>query len=370
MAAAALALVGCGGGGADAGDSPFNPGTGETTTLSISLVLSSSTVTSAAPVTVTAKVLDDANAAVSGAKVEFAVAGSLGNLSATSALTDASGNAVVTLTPASTTASGADTVSASVTLDTVVSTATAGFQLTATDAEFVSLLATTGNGDAAGTPVAAYGQTTVNVVMTGVSEASPATVALSSSCVDSSKAAISPTNVTTTTGVFSVVYTDSGCGALFGSDTVTATLAGSSTLKQGTVFLSVPAANNMAFVSATPSTIYLRGSGLAESSTVLFQVNDTAGSPLPGQTVTLALTTYTGGLAIDGSSSSVVKTTDANGRVSAIVNSGTVPTPVRVSATLNSGVSTVSNVLAVGVGLPTQLAFSLSQTAANLDCYT
>jgi hypothetical protein len=66
----------------------------------------------------------------------------------------------------------------------------------------------------------------------------------------------------------------------------------------------------------------------------------------------------------------VTKTTDALGQVDVKINSGTVPTPVRVSATLvNGGVTTVSNALAVGVGLPSQLNFSLSQKTINIECF-
>jgi len=368
----AVAMAGCGGGSSSEAGSPVvgGGGSGSSTTneVKVSLSLSATTVTAASPATVTAKVVDSTGASVSGAVVSFTVAGGLGQLSASSALTDSNGQAQVTLAPATSATSGADTVTASTTVSDSTASASTGFQLSATSAELTSLTATSGSGDSSGHPLSAYGQTLVTVVLTGVSESSPATVNLNSSCVALGKASISPASTTTTSGSFSATYTDAGCGAVLASDTVTATLAGSGTQVQGSVYLTSPAANALTYVSASPSTIYLKGSGLTESSTVKFQVNDQAGNALPGKAVTMALTTYAGGLAIDGGSAAVTKTTDANGQVSVIVNSGTVPTPVRVSATLSNGVSTVSNELAVGVGLPSELNFSLSQETINLDC--
>lgn len=370
-AAAALALAGCGGGSSSEAGTPVVGGGGDGSTtneVTVSLSLSSTTVTAASPATVTAKVVDSTGSAVSGAVVTFSVAGGLGDLSAASALTDSSGTAQVTLSPASSATSGADTVTASTTVSASTASASAGFQLSSTSASLTALAATSGSGDSSSHPLSAYGQTLLTLTLSGVSESSPATVALTSSCVSLGKATISPASSTATTGTLTATYTDAGCGAVLGADTVTASLSGSSTQVQGQVYLTSPTANALTYVSASPTTIYLKGSGLTESSTVKFQLNDQAGNALPGKTVTMALTTYAGGLALDGSSASVTKTTDANGQVSAIVNSGTVPTPVRVSATLANGVSTVSNELAVGVGLPSELNFSLAQGTVNLDC--
>jgi hypothetical protein len=101
---------------------------------------------------------------------------------------------------------------------------------------------------------------------------------------------------------------------------------------------------------------------------VIFEVRDDAGNPLPGQSVSLEPTTLAGGLTLDGTSSAITKTSDSNGRVTVRINSGTVPTPVRVKATLvDSSISTVSSGLAIAVGLPSQLNFSLSQQTINIE---
>jgi hypothetical protein len=69
---------------------------------------------------------------------------------------------------------------------------------------------------------------------------------------------------------------------------------------------------------------------------------------------------------IDGGSAAVTKTTDANGQVSAIVNSGTVPAGARLGHT---GERRVDGVQRVGCrrGSALRINFSLSQTI-NLDC--
>jgi hypothetical protein len=119
-------------------------------------------------------------------------------------------------------------------------------------------------------------------------------------------------------------------------------------------------------VSASPSTIYLKGSGLTESSTVKFQVNDQAGNALPGKAVTMALTTYAGGWRL---MAAALRHQDHRCQRSSQCDRelGHRAPPVRVSATLSNGVSTVSNELAVGVGLPSSSTF-LSPETINLDC--
>jgi hypothetical protein len=368
--AASAILAACGGGGGDAGDCALcgGGGGGTETSATVTVTMSSQTVTSATPSTVTAHVETSDGAPVVSAVVSFSVTNGLATLSADAALTDSSGNAVVTLTPATSATSGADTVVATVTIDGTDFQGSRGFALNSTSATFTSF--TTAVGGSAAAPLGAYGQSVLTVVMSGVSESSPATVALSSSCLADAKAEISPTSVTTTTGTFTLSYVDLGCGATLTKDTVTATLSGSSTATQLDIYLTTPSANSVTFVSASPQNIYLKGTGLAESSTVSFLVADTNGNPLPNQLVTMDLTTFSGGLTIDGGSIPVTKTTNGSGLVSVIVNSGTVPTPVRVSATLATGIATVSNSLAVGVGLPSQLNFSLSQGTINIEGYS
>ena len=84
----------------------------------------------------------------------------------------------------------------------------------------------------------------------------------------------------------------------------------------------------------------------------------------------MRLLTQTGGVTMEGGTADVVRSSDALGRVTVRVNSGTLPTPVRVAATIvASTVSTVSSNLSVAVGLPSQLNFSFSQGTRNIEGY-
>lgn len=376
--AAALVVAACGG-GSDAGSSPFGGGSGTGTgggsgggggggtanAPTISLVLSSNTVTAATPATATATVLNASGVAISGQVVSFSTGSGLGTFNATSALTDASGKAVVAVYPAAGATSGADQVKASTTVNGAALTASEGFQLsssTVTIASFVS--------DVGASSLSAYGQTNVTLSIAGAAAGTPVTATISSVCVSKGKATLTPASATTTTGTATFTYKDQGCGATDTSDSLQAALTGSAATSSLNLKLTSPQVSSLSFVSASPEVIYLKGSGFTESSTVTFQVVDIAGNPLPNQPVTLSATTQAGGLALDPASIAGPKLSDSNGRVTAIVNSGTVPTPVRVQATTTVGgtaISTVSSSLSVAVGLPSQLNFSLSQGTLNIE---
>jgi len=128
-------------------------------------------------------------------------------------------------------------------------------------------------------------------------------------------------------------------------------------------------------VSATPSIISLQGIGGTQNSQVVFKVVDTSGNPLPGKTVTFTLSTPAGGITltpvggISLSPTSTNATSDAGGLAATTVNSGTVNTPVRVTAsTVGAGgvtLTTQSSGLTITTGIPDQDSFSLSATKLN-----
>jgi hypothetical protein len=386
MAALAAGLAGCSGGGSSScggGTVPIGGGsassascgntTPPTTTPKITAAISSTTVTSAAPATVTATLLDASGNPVANTVVTFTVNAAIGSLSAPSALTNSSGVATVTLSPAGgASANSADTVIATATVDGTAVTSSVGYQLSTASAAFTGF--TADPLDSQG-KLPAYGQTSLTLTMSGVSTSAPVSVSITSDCVSAGKATISPAQTTNTTGTMTFVYQDTGgCGATLANDNITATASGAlvptDVLQLG---LQTPAPTSLAFVDSGTTQIFLKGSGFAESASVKFKVVDIAGNPLPGQHVTMGLTTYTGGLQIDGSQAAVTKTTNSLGEVSVIVNAGTVPTPVRVQAflgdTLSGTINTVSSSLAVGTGLPTELGFSLSQDTINIEGY-
>ena len=87
------------------------------------------------------------------------------------------------------------------------------------------------------------------------------------------------------------------------------------------------------FVSATPTSITLKGTGgagLSETSEVTFRVKDPEGAILAEQPVNFELTTTVGGITLNPRT--VIS--DEGGLVTTIIQSGSVPTPVRVEASI------------------------------------
>ena len=325
--------------------------------------LSSTSVSAASPATVTAILSDGKGQAVAGAVITFSVVRGLAKTHLVTALTDASGKAVVTLSPVNSTIAGADEVSASASFAGTALQSTKGFQIQATNVALSSLTSAIPS-------LGAYGQTTLTLGITGASVGSPVNVNVTSSCVSQGKASLSPLTFTATSASVALQYKDNGCGALQAEDKLQASIVGGSSSASLSLPVATPLASSLAFVSASPEIIYIKGSGFTETSTVTFEVRDGAGNILPNRSVTLSLLTRGGGVAIEGGIADVSQVSDAAGRVTVRVNAGTLPTPIRVSATLTGVlpvVATVSSNLSVAVGLPSQLNFSLAQATKNIE---
>ena len=324
--------------------------------------LSSTSISSATPATVTATLTDGKGAPVGGQVVTFTVVRGLAKTNVGTALTDASGNAVVILSPASSTVAGADEVIASASLSGTTLQSTKGFQVQATNVTLSSFTSAVAN-------LGAYGQTTLTVGISGASVGSPVNVSVTSSCVSQGKATLSPSNFTATSAKVDLQFKDNGCGAIQANDKLQASIVGAASSVTLDLPISVPSASSLAFVSAVPEVIYIKASGFTETSTLTFEVRDGAGNILPNRSVVLSLLTLSGGVTMEGGIGDVTQISDAGGRVTVRVSSGTVPTPIRVSAKLKDTptIATVSSNLSVAVGLPSQLNFSLSQTAKNIE---
>lgn len=348
-------------------------GTGQVTVVdgfsagsaSLALSLSSATVSNSSAADVNVTLLDAKGVAVPSAVVTFSSEGGLGRFSANSALTDSQGKAKVELRPATSTTAGADYVLASAQVNGTDVTAKKGFSVQATPVDIQSVTSDAAAG------IGAYGQTNIEVQLSGTLPGVPVTLQAASQCAASGKATILPALLTTYNGKGSFVLKDNQCGLNANGDTVTFTVVGSTAAKSIDIPIGKPSASSLAYVSAAPSVIYLKGSGFTESSTVTFQVRDSAGSPLPNVPVTLSLVSATGGVTLEGANE--IRKSDSNGQVTGRVVSGTVPTPVRVRAELltstgaSTGISTVSSGLSIAVGLPSQQNFSLSQQIFNIE---
>ena len=283
-----------------------------------------------------------------------------------SALTDASGVARVGI--AAGTQAGGFTATANTTL--------AGKDVSASIGYTVSFpVLTFGTMTVSPNPLSAGGTASlsVSVLAGGQTYAPSQSVSFTSPCAAAGKAAIS-SPVTTVAGVASTSYIDKGCGA---ADTITATttLAGASASQTGSLSVQGATAGQLAFVSALPQNIAIKGTGgpgRQESSTVKFKVLDRNGNPVSGILVNFALfgttsnTSGTGGLTVNPYQAS----SGADGVVSTTLIAGIVNTPVRVTASIagsNPLVSSTSDQLVISTGIAEQASFSLSTSVYNVE---
>ncbi len=222
--------------------------------------------------------------------------------------------------------------------------------------------------------LAAGGSTTLQVSILDQNSALYTTstqVTFSSTCLALGTATITSgvppvvgNTVTTTTGSVTVTYTAKGCS---GADvvTATATAASQSLSATGTVTVAPATIGSIQFISAAPTAIGLKGTGLGETSTLIFQVVDSSGGPVPGVNVSFSLNTTVGGLSLSPASA----TSGADGRVQTVVSAGTAHTSIRVTASIaNPARATQSSVLAVTTGLPSSNSFSIALAGTPAAC--
>ncbi|MCX7294342.1 hypothetical protein [Janthinobacterium sp.] len=378
---AAVLLAGCGGGGSGSSDCstldpnrnpnlpgcvvpPVTPVVPVPATLALSLKDGAGkATTSVSPgnsATVQAVVKDGSGAVLPGVLLTLNSSdkSAVFTPGAASALTDANGVASIVVAPGS--QGGAFALVASATVNGSVLTSSINYTVV-----FPTL--TLGSVGVAPATLSAGGTAGLSVtVMSGGAVYAPVqSVVFSSPCASAGKAAIS-SPVNTVNGVASTSYIDKGCGA---PDVITAsTVFNATTVSQaGTLTVQTASAGQIGFVSALPQNIALKGTGGAgrqESSIVTFKVLDRNGNPVSGHVVNFALNTTAGGLSLNPAQSS----SGADGSVSTTVASGTVNTPVRVTASLQgSSLSTVSDQLVVSTGIPEQDSFTLTTSMFNTE---
>lgn len=208
----------------------------------------------------------------------------------------------------------------------------------------------------------------------------PIVVTFDSRCLDAGEATFTNSNneavtsVTTNNGQASVTYRASTCT---GEDDIqaTASLSGTVKMAEATIDVEPDTVQTISFVDAVPTRISLKGTGGIETSVVKFKLTGGSGTPLKNSQVTMTLNTTLGGLCladpVNNSTcvSSVTGTTNASGEVSVTVQAGSIPTPIRITATaLNTSISTQSNELLVSTGIPDQDSMSISASLLNPEC--
>lgn len=248
----------------------------------------------------------------------------------------------------------------------------------------VTTILSLGNGTGAGftsgsialstTSLSAGGSATLGVTLVdqnGIPYQQSATITFSSSCITLGTAILtdgsgnSVAAINTSTGAATVTYVARGCS---GADMITASAVANNQALTATATITVQSAvlGQVVFLSASPNTIGLKGTGVQETSTLTFQVLDSSGGPANGASVAFTLSTGVGGISL----SSTTATSGADGKVQTVVKSGTVHTTVRVNATaVLNGVtqSTQSNNLSVSTGIPTTDSFSIASACPNVE---
>ncbi|MDO3387382.1 Ig-like domain-containing protein [Gilvimarinus sp. SDUM040013] len=165
-----------------------------------------------------------------------------------------------------------------------------------------------------------------------------------------------PTNVVNTSnGQASIRYIANGC---VGSDSIQATTSygGSVISASATIEVEADTVSSLSYIDADPQFISLKGTGGDESTSIRFRVKGSTGAPMKDVNVSFELNTTAGGLKLVNDSA----ISDNDGYVSTTVQSGTVPTSVRITATTDGGISTQSSEVVVSTGLPDQNSMSIA----------
>ena len=229
---------------------------------------------------------------------------------------------------------------------------------------------TEGVADISLTQISAGGTTVVSVSVVddqGALFAEPVAVNFSSRCTSSNPATATLSSpVTTSNGVATSTYLAKGC---VGDDqiNVTANAGGINLSATGVVNVLAADVGSIEFISASPENIGILGTGAlggSESSTVKFKVLDTNSNPVNNQVVNFSLNTDVGGIQLIPISA----TTNSEGIVQTVVNSGSVATSVRVQASIEGSspvIASQSSLLVVSTGVPDQDSFTLSADLLN-----
>lgn len=353
LSAAGL-LVACGGGGSDAGTSPYGDGTGSTTSTgsvtttsagTLVLSISNTQVSSSSPGTVTAVLRNAAGSPIKGEVVDFAVTGTssgIAQVSPATAITDENGQAATTLTPVPGATNGAAYVTATTVTGASTLTAKTAFSVSASNVTLTSV-------SVAQSPINGYGSTAVNFQVSAASSSNPVTVNLTSTCAGSGKATISPSSITLTSATGSVTYQDKACAT---TDKINVQIAGTAEQESVELVVNAPTTQGIQFSSVDRNTICLIGTGCPSVANVTFKVVDSAGVGKANEVVEFSLDPSVADFATLGATEN---TTGPDGTVTVSVSSKRTPTPLRVTAVVKGStpaIQTVSNLLTISGGLP------------------
>lgn len=380
-----MTLAACGGGGGNPGTSSGGTAASADPLLTASLVDATGAATNsigASGYTVLNVALrDPSGGAIPNQVIE--VAGDASKVifpEGNSALTNSAGVATVKLSRASLVASGAGSLTVTFSnklgsITTYPNGATApktdkvisiGYQLSAANITLTNM-------DAGASTLAAYGtrQVSVQANINGVPVSStPVQVNFTATCGQISPATASTNSMGLAVASYTATDATGSSASTLGCSgktvEISASTIGAAVVSKSLGIAAAPA-TNLSFVSSRPSMIFLDNSGGATQAVVEFKLINARGEAILGQDVSLTLRNQSPGVAkasfgTVGNTAAVIVTTDANGKVSVPVFSGTVPTSVVVNAALVSNplVQTDSAILTIASGRAAQDRVSLS----------
>lgn len=280
----------------------------------------------------------------------------LGELSVDTALTNSEGIAYFTVTSGDTLGAGRISLETDAFEDDIGSVTTDEINFEIAEEDFEMTI----ENELDGVSLAQNASTliTVSLTLDGEAYTSPVEVSFTSACAEDDTANLDET-VTTSNGIAQATYQAVGCT---GDDTITASTDLNSISATTTINVASSAADSIRFISATPTSIAIAGTGGAdrqETSTVVFEVVDINGSASSLQDVTFSLNNAPSGTTLSVEEA----TTNSDGQVSVIVKAGSVAGPVRVQVEVTNSdpvISSISDQLSISTGLPDQDSFSFS----------
>jgi hypothetical protein len=282
-----------------------------------------------------------------------------------SRLTDSAGKATFLLASTTDSAQTAGTFTASTTVPTGDITAAKNYEFGASNLK-ISLTS-----DKTTLPAGSVAVLTALLTLNDQPYPYPIDVTFSSACASADKATLDA-KVATQQGTAIATYkgmTDNYACA--GNDTITATAAGLNELASVTITNQTAETRSITAGTPDPEFMYLRGSGKGEKSTVTFTLKDAQNKPVSGKQLNF---TFGGNISNnvnyqDYTLSPLNATTNIDGMATVTINSGNLPTPISVIATLNENteIRAASKQIGVGIGYADDNSISFSADKYNIN---
>lgn len=366
--AISVLLASCGGGGGgyyDKNNNGTDNGNGGTTVQAVNITnialydVNNSVTNSitAAGVTAKVKVTDKAGKGISGAVVTFSGEGVVFGTTNAAVLTNADGEASISIKPQDLNTTGAYQISATANYNgTSATTSPYNFSLQAANIVLVGMVAATTNLESGASTNITLKTQDAN---TKVNQ-NNVTVSFSTSCGTFEPAIVASSNQGDVTTSYKAIGTD---GKLCeGKQTIRAS---GSNIPESKVEVNIAAteANSLVYTTTNAVNLGIKNSGSAASGQIEFTLYAN-GTPAANKDVNIELVRAPEDLSFISLGNRAIKTvkSDPNGKVVVTLYPGDKPGPVEIKATLvsNNTVSALSKNVAVSTGRVTQDGFSLS----------